>query len=114
MLKYSIVPYSICENMQEAQLNVKLHKDLFQEIKLLSKVFHIPKNEWARSVLSHEVKKEVEEQKTVIIREYLKGTITKKELTGILGKKDVEDIEHITVVGRKSIEDAKRIAEQMR
>ncbi len=100
--------------MQDAQLNLKLHKDLFQEIELLSKVFRVPKVEWVRSVLSQEVRKEVEKEKTAIARAYLKGSITKKELALLLGKEDATDIETIERVGRDSRKYAEILAKSMK
>ena len=100
--------------MQTEQLNIKLQKDLFQEINLISKVLHIPKNEWARNVLAYEVKKELEEHKKFIAREYMKGNITKKELISVIGKRDAQEIELILDVGKKSLSSAKKLAKLMK
>ena len=66
--------------METEQLNLKLQKSLYDEIDIVSKVLHIQKNEWARNILAHEVKKELEVYRHFLVREYLKGAITKKEL----------------------------------
>lgn len=96
--------------MQTAQLNLKLEKDLFNEVELISKVLHLPKNEWARNVLAHEVKKEIESHKQFIVREYIKGKVTKTELVKLLGKKDVSDIDRIIKISKSSFDDAKLLA----
>ncbi|MEK6857347.1 MAG: hypothetical protein AABX39_02040 [Nanoarchaeota archaeon] len=96
--------------MQSEQLNLKLDKDLFNEVELVSKVLHLPKNEWARNVLAHEVKKEIEAQKQFIVREYIKGKVTKTELVKLLGDKEVADIDRILKIGKKSFEYAKILA----
>lgn len=98
--------------MQTAQLNIKLEKALYQEIELISRALHIPKNEWARKVLAYEAKKELEEQKTAIAREYFKGNITKKELISTLGKKGAEDVDLILETGKKSFEMGKILAQK--
>lgn len=100
--------------MQTEQLNLKLQKDLHREIEIVSKILHIPKNEWARNILAHEVKKELEEHKQFIVSEYVKGVITKKELIGLLGKKEVEAIERILKTGKKSFDDAAKLAKVMK
>ena len=82
--------------MQTEQLNVKLMPELAKELDLLSKILHIPKTEWARNVLAHEVKKELEEHKAFVAVEYMRGRISKKELIDALGKRDAEDIESIS------------------
>ena len=96
--------------MQTEQLNLKLQKDLLNEIEIVSNVLHIPKNEWARNVLARQVKVELVEHKQFIIRQYIKGLITKNELTKILGEKEVKDVDHILKVGKRSLETAKKLS----
>lgn len=100
--------------MQTAQLNLKLQQELFGEIEVLSKVLHIPKNEWARNVLAYEVKKELEEHKQFIVREYLKGAISKQELLAVLSPEEVQSIERILTTGKKGLEDARILAAGLR
>jgi len=100
--------------MQTEQLNLKLQPELYCEIELVSKVLHIQKNEWARNILAYEVKKELEDHKQSIVREYLKGSFTRKELITVLGEKEVEQIDYIAKIGRKSFQDAARIAKAMK
>ncbi len=96
--------------MQSEQLNLKLEKDLFNEVELISKVLHVPKNEWARNVLAHEVKKELDAHKQFIVREYIKGNVTRKELTKVLGEKEVANIDRVVRIGKSSFDDAKLLA----
>ena len=96
--------------MQTEQLNLKLQKDLLNEIEIVSNVLHIPKNEWARNVLARQVKVELAEHKQFIVRQYIKGLITKNELTRIFGEKEVKDVDHILKVGKRSFENAKKLS----
>ncbi|MBI4919032.1 hypothetical protein HY837_03820 [archaeon] len=96
--------------MQSEQLNLKLEKGLFDEVDLISKVLHVPKNEWARNVLAHEVKKEIDAHKQFIVREYIKGSITRTALVKVLGAKEVANIDHIIKIGKSSFDDAKLLA----
>lgn len=100
--------------MQSEQLNLKLQKPLFQEIDIISKILHLPKNEWARNVLAHEAKKELGEHKKFVVQEYVKGTITRLELVGVLGEKEVKNIDRIIIIGKKSFEDAQWLANAMK
>lgn len=100
--------------MQTEQLNLKLEKGLYNEIELVSKVLHLQKNEWVRNILAYEVKKELEEHKHFLVREYLKGVVTRKELVAVLGEQEVNDIERIAKVGKKSLEDAAKLAKSMK
>ena len=100
--------------MQSEQLNVKLMPELAKELELVAKILHIPKTDWARNVLAHEVKKELEEHKAFVAVEYMKGNISKKELTDALGRKDVDDVEFIAKTTKKGFEDAKKLAKAMK
>lgn len=100
--------------MQMEQLNLKLQKPLFQEIDIISRVLHIPRNEWARNILAHEAKKELEEHQKFLVQEYVKGNITRLELVNILGEPEVKNIDQIMMLGKKSFEDAKWLAKTMR
>src|SRR3989338_5748912 len=99
--------------MQTEQLNIKLMPELSKELDLVAKILHIPKTDWVRNVLAHEVKKELEEHKAFAAVEYIKGRISKKELIGSLGINDAEDVEFIAQTTKKGIEDAKRLAKAM-
>jgi len=98
--------------MQTEQLNVKLMPELNREIELISKVLHIPKVDWARNVLAHEVKKELEEHKSFIAIEYMKGNIPKAEMVRFLGRKDAEDVEYIMKKTKEGFKAAKEMAKR--
>ena len=100
--------------MQTEQLNIKLMPELSKELELVADILHIPKTDWARNVLAHEVKKELEEHKAFAAVEYMKGRISKKNLIDTLGKKDAEDIGFISKTTKKGFEDAKRLAKAMK
>lgn len=52
--------------MQTEQLNIKLMPELAKELELVEKILHIPKTDWVRNILAHEVKKELNEHKSFI------------------------------------------------
>ena len=100
--------------MQTKQLNVKLMPELDKEINLISKILHIPKVDWARNVLAHEVKKELEEHKSFIAIEYMKGNISRAELVEFFGKNSAEDIEYIMKKTKEDLKSAKGIAKKLK
>ena len=100
--------------MQTEQLNIKLMPELSRELDLVAKILHIPKTDWARNILAHEVKKELEEHKAFVAVEYMKGRISRKELIDALGRKDTEDIDFIAMTTKKGFEDAKKLAKAMK
>lgn len=100
--------------MQTEQLNIKLMPELAKELDLVANILHIPKTDWVRNVLAHEVKKELVEHKAFVAVEYMKGRISKKELIETLGKKDASDVEFIATTTKKGFEDAHKLAKAMK
>ena len=100
--------------MQTKQLNVKLMPELEREIELVSKILHIPKVDWARNVLAHEVKRELEENKSFIAVEYMKGNLPRTELVKFLGKKDAGDVDYIMKKTGEGFKAAKELAKKLK
>ncbi|MBI2657623.1 hypothetical protein HYX08_02920 [Candidatus Woesearchaeota archaeon] len=100
--------------MQTKQLNVKLMPELDKEIELVSKILHIPKVDWARNVLAHEVKKELEEHKSFVAMEYMKGNISREDLIKIVGRKDAQDVDFIMKKTKEDFKEAKKLAKKLK
>ena len=88
--------------------------ELAQEIELVSRILHIPKVDWARNVLAHEVKKELEEHRSFIAIEYMKGNISKAELVKALGEENADDIDYIMKETKEDLKAAKELAEKLK
>lgn len=93
---------------------MKLMPELDKEIELVSKILHIPKVDWARNVLAHEVKKELEDHKSFIAIEYMKGNISKAELVKFLGKKDAGEVDYIKKKTKEDFYAAKALAKKLK
>jgi len=88
--------------------------ELDKEIELISKILHIPKVEWARNVLAHEIKKELEEHKSFIALEYMEGNISRTDLVRFLGKKDADDVDYIMKKTSEDFKAAKELAKKFK
>ncbi len=82
------------------------------EIDIVSKVLHVDRNEWVRSVLAHETKKELEEHKAFVALEYVRGNISKAELVKGLGKEAAADIVDAVKTTKKGFTIAKTWAKR--
>ena len=100
--------------MQTKQLNVKLMPELDKEIELVSEILHIPKVDWARNVLARQVKKELEEHKSFVAFEYMKGKISRAELVKFLGMKDADDVDYIMKKSKEGFKAAKELAKRLK
>ena len=100
--------------MQTKQLNVKLMPELDKEIEVISKILHIPKVDWARNVLARQVKKELEQHKSFVALEYMKGNISRTELVKVVGKKSADDVDYIKVKTEGGFKEAKELAKKLK
>ena len=91
---------------------MKLMPELDKEIELVSKILHIPKVDWARNVLAHQVKKELEEHKSFVALEYMKGKLSRTELVKFIGKKDADDVDYIKKKTDEGYKAAKELAKR--
>lgn len=95
--------------MQTKQLNVKLMPELNKEIEMVSKILHIPKVDWARNVLARQVKKELEDHKSFVALEYMKGKVSRAELVKFLGRKNAGDVDFIMKKSKDDFKAAKEL-----
>jgi len=76
------------------QVNVRLNKNLLDEIDAITKVLHLSRSEWLRNKIAYAVKEETLNLREAIALEYAKGHISEKELKELLGT-DAEDVKFI-------------------
>ncbi len=95
--------------MKEETIALRVEPKLKREVELVAKVLHVSPSEWLRTRLAYEVKHLIEDLKSQIVLEYMKGTLTKEELTELFGK-NADDIDFIIEKTREDLLKAKRLA----
>lgn len=95
--------------MKQETLALRIEPKLKREVEIVAKVMHVSPSEWLRTRIAYEVKHLVEDLKSQIVLEYMKGNLTKKELTELFGKA-AEDIDFIIEKTRKDFAKAKKLA----
>lgn len=95
--------------MKEETIALRVEPKLKREVELVAKVLHVSSSEWLRTRIAQEVKHLVEDLKSQIVLEYMKGNLTKKELRELFGK-TAEDIDFIIEMTRKDFLKAKKLA----
>ncbi len=98
--------------MKEETIALRVEPKLKREVELVAKVLHVSPSEWLRTRVAYEVKHLVDDLKSQIVLEYMKGNLTKKELTELFGKA-AEDIDFIVEKTRKDMLKAKKLAKQL-
>ncbi len=95
--------------MKEEIIALRVEPKLKREVELVAKVLHVSPSEWLRTRVAYEVKHLVDDLKSQIVLEYMKGNLTKKELTELFGK-TAEDIDFVIDKTRKDMLKAKKLA----
>ena len=95
--------------MKQETIALRVEPKLKKEVEIVAKVLHISSSEWLRTRIAYEVKHVVEDFKSQIVAEYMKGNLTKKELTELFGK-TAEDIDFIIDKTKKDFLKAKKLA----
>ncbi len=95
--------------MKQETLALRIEPKLKREVEIVAKVMHISPSEWLRTRIAYEVKHLVEDLKSQIVLEYMKGDLTKEELTELFGK-TAEDIDFIIEKTKKDFIKAKKLA----
>ena len=96
------------------QMNLKLKPELANEIDLISRILHISKTEWIKTLLAHEVKKEIEEHKGFLATEYARGNISYEELVQYVGKEGAELVKLGIENTERAFEEAKKVSQRLK
>lgn len=95
--------------MKQETFALRIEPKLKREVEIVAKVMHVSPSEWLRTRIAYEVKHLVEDLKSQIVLEYMKGNLTKEELTELFGK-TAEDIDFIIEKTKKDFVKAKKLA----
>lgn len=96
-------------HMKQETIALRVEPKLKREVEIVAKVMHISTSEWLRTRIAYEVKHLVEDLKSQIVLEYMKGNLTKQELKELFGK-TAEDIDFIIDKTGKDFARAKKLA----
>lgn len=95
--------------MKQETFALRIEPKLKKDVEIVAKVMHISPSEWLRTRIAYEVKHLVEDLKSQIVLEYMKGELTKDELMELFGK-TAEDIDFIIGKTKKDFIRAKKLA----
>lgn len=97
--------------MKQETIALRVESKLKRDVELMAKVLHVSPSEWLRTRIAYEVKHLVEDLKSQIVLEYMRGNLSREEITELLGK-TAEDIDFIIEKTRKDFTRAKKLAGQ--
>ena len=103
---YQLLSYTIQVIIMETeQFNIRMPKDLMQDLDIISKLLKVNKSEWVKTRLAEEVHEEKNKLLMELSTLYAKGMIDKKKVGQLVGKDIADEMEFIK---KKAIESAKK------
>ena len=101
MLSYAIQVI----DMETEQFNIRMPKDLVQDLDIISKLLKVNKSEWVKTKLAEEVHEEKNKLLMELSTLYANGMISKEKIEKMVGKDIADEMEFIK---KKAIESAKK------
>ncbi len=91
--------------METEQFNIRMPKDLVQDLDIISSLLKVNKSEWVKTKLAEEVHEEKNRLLMELSTLYAKGVISKTKIEQLVGKDIADEMEFIK---KKAIESAKK------
>ena len=89
--------------METEQFNIRMPKDLVQDLDIISKLLKVNKSEWVKTKLAEEV----HEVKNKLLMElstlYAIGMISKDKIEKLVGKEVAGEMESVKIIAEKSV-----------
>lgn len=100
--------------METEQVNIRMPKNLMQDIAIISKLLKVNKSDWVKTKLAEEVHEEKNKLLMGIGTLYANGMISKEEIKKIAGKDVADEMEYIKVVAQKSVKHGLEYGKKLR
>ena len=91
--------------METEQFNIRMPKELVQDLDIISKLLKVNKSEWVKTKLAEEVNEEKNKLLMELSTLYANGMISKEKIEKLVGKDIADEMEFIK---KKTIESAKK------
>ena len=89
--------------METEQFNIRMPKDLVQDLDIISKLLKVNKSEWVKTKLAEEVYEEKNKLLMELSNLYANGMINKDKIEKLVGKEVADEMESIKVIAQKSV-----------
>ena len=89
--------------METEQFNLRVPKDLLQDLDVISSLLKVSKSEWVKTKLAEEVHEEKNKLLMELSTLYANGAISKKKIKQLVGKDIADEMESIKVIAQKSV-----------
>ena len=89
--------------METEQFNIRMSKDLVNDLDMISRLLNVNKSEWVKTKLAEDVNEETNKLLMELSTLYAKGMINKKKVEQLVGKEIADEMESIKIVAEKSV-----------
>ncbi len=89
--------------METEQFNIRMSKDLVQDLDIISKLLKVNKSEWVKTKLAEEVHEEKNKLLMELSTSYANGMINKEKIEKLVGKEVADEMESIKIIAQKSV-----------
>lgn len=89
--------------METEQFNIRMPKDLVQDLDIISKLLKVNKSEWVKTKIAEEVHEEKNRLLMELSTLYAKGMINKKKVEQLVGKDIADEMESIKIIAERSV-----------
>ncbi len=98
--------------METEQLNVRLPKELIEDLELVSSILKVSKSDWMKTKLAEYVFEEKKRLLQELSTMYAEGTITEQEVEKMVGEEMAEEMEFVKEKSEESLEKGRVHAEK--
>ena len=89
--------------METEQFNIRLPKDLLQDLDIVSNLLKVNKSEWVKTKLAEEVHEEKSKLLMELSTLYTKGIVSKKEVEALVGKEIADEMGFVQKKAKESV-----------
>ena len=89
--------------METEQFNIRLPKDLLQDLNVISSLLKVNKTEWVKTKLAEEVHEEKSKLLMELSTLYANGIVSKKEVEALVGKEIANEMEFVHEKAEESL-----------
>ena len=100
--------------METEQFNIRMPKDLVQDLDIISKLLKVNKSEWVKTKLAEEVHEEKNKLLMELSTLYANGMISKEKIEKLVGKDIADEMESIKVIAQKSVKHGLEYGKKLR
>jgi metal-responsive CopG/Arc/MetJ family transcriptional regulator len=89
--------------METEQFNIRMPKDLVQDLDVISKLLKVNKSDWVKTKLAEEVHEEKNKLLMELSTLYANGMMSKDKIEQLVGKQIADEMESIKTIAQKSV-----------